>query len=558
MVDMAEINKRFDIHEIAKNKLADIEKYDAHIYCCHSTGCKSSGSDDLITLINSILEEKGLKERVRVVATGCMGLCAQGPLIRVEIKGKKDILFKRVDLEATRQIMENYVIAGLDKDVTLDEELQKYVLSLDLPFFTKQEKVVLKNAGHIDPEDITEYMARGGYLALEKALKTMTPQEVVEEIKKSGLRGRGGGGFSTGMKWELAAKVPTVDEKFIICNGDEGDPGAYMDRSILEGDPHAVIEGMMIAAYAIGATSGWFYVRAEYPLAVERLQKAIQACKKNRLLGNNIMGTNFSFNVDIRLGAGAFVCGEETALIHSIEGARGTPRPRPPYPTNKGLWEKPSCVNNVETLANVSKILLKGADWFASFGTETSKGTKVFALTGQVNHSGLIEVPMGTTINEIVNEIGGGVPEGKTLKAVQTGGPSGGVIPAKYMDMPVCYEELKKLGSIMGSGGMIVIDDSSDMVSLAKFYLDFTVDESCGKCAPCRIGGKQMLTLLDKINRGRGKRKDLELLKQIAFAMQKASLCGLGQTAPNPVLSTLRFYEQEYENKLLDGKKEEK
>ena len=554
MADMAEIAKRFDIHEIAKNKLADIEKYDAHIYCCHSTGCKSSGSDDLIALIKSILEEKGLKERVRIVATGCMGLCAQGPLIRVEIKGKKDILFKRVDLDATRAIMEKYVIPALDGDVALDEGLKKYVLSLDLPFFTKQEKVVLKNAGHIDPEDITEYMARGGYLALEKALKTMTPQEVVEEIKKSGLRGRGGGGFSTGMKWELAAKVPTVDEKFIICNGDEGDPGAYMDRSILEGDPHAVIEGMMIAAYAIGATVGWFYVRAEYPLAVERLQKAIQACKKNRLLGNNIMGTNFSFNVDIRLGAGAFVCGEETALIHSIEGARGTPRPRPPYPVNKGLWSKPSCVNNVETLANVSKILLKGADWFASFGTETSKGTKVFALTGQVEHSGLIEVPMGTTINEIVNEIGGGVPEGKTLKAVQTGGPSGGVIPAKYMDMPVCYEELKKLGSIMGSGGMIVIDSSSDMVSLAKFYLDFTVDESCGKCAPCRIGGKQMLVLLDKINRGRGKKKDVEQLKQIAFAMQKASLCGLGQTAPNPVLSTLRFYEEEYTNKLLDGK----
>ena len=554
MADMAEIAKRFDIHEIAKNKLADIEKYDAHIYCCHSTGCKSSGSDDLIALVKSILEEKGLKERVRIVATGCMGLCAQGPLIRVEIKGKKDILFKRVDLDATRAIMEKYVIPALDGDVALDENLQKYVLSLDLPFFTKQEKVVLKNAGHIDPEDITEYMARGGYLALEKALKTMTPGQVVEEIKKSGLRGRGGGGFSTGMKWELAAKVPTVDEKFIICNGDEGDPGAYMDRSILEGDPHAVIEGMMIAAYAIGATAGWFYVRAEYPLAVERLQKAIQACKKNRLLGNNIMGTNFSFNVDIRLGAGAFVCGEETALIHSIEGARGTPRPRPPYPVNKGLWSKPSCVNNVETLANVSKILLKGADWFASFGTETSKGTKVFALTGQVEHSGLIEVPMGTTINEIVNEIGGGVPEGKTLKAVQTGGPSGGVIPAKYMDMPVCYEELKKLGSIMGSGGMIVIDSSSDMVSLAKFYLDFTVDESCGKCAPCRIGGKQMLVLLDKINRGRGKKKDLEQLRQIAFAMQKASLCGLGQTAPNPVLSTLRFYEEEYTNKLLDGK----
>ena len=559
MVDMAEIYKRFDIHEIAKKKLSEIEKYKCSIYCCHSTGCKSSGSDDLIALIKEILEEHKLTDDVRVVSTGCMGLCAQGPLIRVEINGKKDVLFKRLDADATRAVMEKCVIPALKGkgEVVVADELQSHVLSLELPFFKKQEKVVLKNAGRIDPEDITEYMARGGYLALEKALKTMTPQEVVEEIKKSGLRGRGGGGFSTGMKWELAAKVPTVDEKFIICNGDEGDPGAYMDRSILEGDPHAVIEGMMIAAYAIGATSGWFYVRAEYPLAVERLQKAIQACKKNMLLGNNIMGTGFSFNVDIRLGAGAFVCGEETALIHSIEGARGTPRPRPPYPTNKGLWDKPSCVNNVETLANVSKILLKGADWFSSFGTQTSKGTKVFALTGQVEHSGLIEVPMGTTINEIVNEIGGGVPKGKTLKAIQTGGPSGGVIPAKYMDMPVCYEELKKLGSIMGSGGMIVIDDSSDMVALAKFYLDFTVDESCGKCAPCRIGGKQMLLLLDKINRGRGRKKDLELLKKIAFAMQKASLCGLGQTAPNPVLSTLRFYEEEYTNKLLDGKDKE-
>lgn len=556
MVDMEEIRKKFDIHNIAKNKLAEIEKYKCSIYCCHSTGCKSSGSDDLISLIQKVLEENNLTDDVRVVATGCMGLCAHGPLIRVEINGKKDVLFKRVDLEATRVIMEKYVIPGLknDGDMVLDESLKPYVLSLDLPFFTKQEKVVLKNAGHIDPEDISEYIAHGGYLALEKALKTMTPGQVVEEIKKSGLRGRGGGGFSTGMKWELAAKVPTVDEKFIICNGDEGDPGAYMDRSILEGDPHAVIEGMMIAAYAIGATAGWFYVRAEYPLAVERLQKALQDCRRHLLLGKNIMGTDFSFNIDIRLGAGAFVCGEETALIHSIEGARGTPRPRPPYPTNKGLWGKPSCVNNVETLANISKILLKGADWFASFGTETSKGTKVFALTGQVEHSGLIEVPMGTTINEIVNEIGGGVPEGKTLKAVQSGGPSGGLIPVQLMDMPVCYEELKKIGSIMGSGGLIVIDDSSDMVSLAKFYLDFTVDESCGKCAPCRIGGRQMLLLLDKINRGRGKKKDLELLKQIAKAMQKASLCGLGQTAPNPVLSTLRFYEEEYTNKLLDGK----
>ena len=554
MADM-DLDKRFDIHETAKNKLAEIERFSCNIYCCHSTGCKSSGSDDILDLIKNIVAEKEIEDKIRVVATGCMGLCAQGPLIRVEIKGKKDALFKRVDLPAAREIMEKYVIPALEAegDFAVPEDLQKYVLSLDLPFFTKQEKVVLKNAGHMDPEDIAEYMARGGYLALEKALKNMTPAEVVAEIKKSGLRGRGGGGFSTGMKWELAAKVPTIDEKFIICNGDEGDPGAYMDRSILEGDPHAVIEGMMIAAYAIGATEGWFYVRAEYPLAVERLEKAIKACKKNRLLGNNIMGTDFCFNVDIRLGAGAFVCGEETALIHSIEGARGTPRPRPPYPTNKGLWGKPSCVNNVETLANVPKILLKGADWFASFGTETSKGTKVFALTGQVEHSGLIEVPMGTTIKEIVNEIGGGVPNGKHLKAVQTGGPSGGVIPEQYMDMPVCYEELKKVGSIMGSGGMIVIDDTSDMVSLAKFYLDFTVDESCGKCAPCRIGGKQMLNLLDKINKGQGNRKDLAQLRRIASAMQKASLCGLGQTAPNPVLSTLKFYEKEYTDKLVDS-----
>ena len=557
-----DLEKRFDIHEQAKNKLAEIERFVCNIYCCHSTGCKSSGSDDILDLIKNIIAEKQVEDKIRIVATGCMGLCAQGPLIRVEIKGQNDVLFKRIDLDAVNSIMNDYVLPAIaaKSKFSVPEKLQSYILSLDLPFFKKQEKVVLKNAGHMDPEDIQEYMARGGYLALEKALKNMTPAEVVEEIKKSGLRGRGGGGFSTGMKWELAAKVPTIDEKFIICNGDEGDPGAYMDRSILEGDPHAVIEGMMIAAYAIGATEGWFYVRAEYPLAVERLEKAIKACKKNRLLGNNIMGTDFCFNIDVRLGAGAFVCGEETALIHSIEGARGTPRPRPPYPTNKGLWGKPSCVNNVETLANVAKILLKGADWFASFGTETSKGTKVFALTGQVEHSGLIEVPMGTTINEIVNEIGGGVPNGKKLKAVQTGGPSGGVIPKDYMDMPVCYEELKKVGSIMGSGGMIVIDDSSDMVSLAKFYLDFTVDESCGKCAPCRIGGKQMLGLLNKIEKGKGTKEDLELLKKIASAMKKASLCGLGQTAPNPVLSTLNFYEKEYLDKLVekDSSAEEK
>ncbi len=564
MVD-TDLDKRFDIHEIAKNKLNELERFQCSIYCCHSTGCKSSGSDDIIDLIKKAIVDHGIEDKVRVVATGCMGLCAQGPLIRVEIKGQKDVLYKRIEPLIARLVVTEHVVPALNlkegEIFELPNFLQEHVLSLELPFFTKQEKVVLKDAGHMDPEDITEYMAHGGYLALEKVLKTMTPAQVVEEIKKSGLRGRGGGGFSTGMKWEFAAKVPTVDEKFIICNGDEGDPGAYMDRSILEGDPHSVIEGMMIAAYAIGATEGWFYVRAEYPLAVERLEKAIKACKKNRLLGNNIMGTDFCFNVDIRLGAGAFVCGEETALIHSIEGARGTPRPRPPYPTNKGLWGKPSCVNNVETLGNIPKIILKGADWFASFGTETSKGTKVFALTGQVEHSGLIEVPMGTTIDEIVNEIGGGVPNGKKLKAVQTGGPSGGVIPADKMDLPVCYEELKKVGSIMGSGGMIVIDDTQDMAALANFYLDFTVDESCGKCAPCRIGGKQMLLLLEKINKGKGTKQDLADLKRIATAMQKASLCGLGQTAPNPVLSTLKFFESEYLDKLADNKpasKEEK
>ncbi len=559
MADMSEIEKRFDIHEIAKNKKQDLDRYECNIYCCHSTGCKSSGSDSILDLMKKSIEEHGLQGKVRIVATGCMGLCAQGPLIRVEIKGQKDVLYKRVEPLISRIIITEHVVPALKleegQEFVLPDFLQEYVLSLDLPFFKKQEKVVLKQAGHMDPEDIQEYIAGGGYLALEKVLKTMTPEQVVEEIKKSGLRGRGGAGFSTGMKWDFASRVKTDGDKFIICNGDEGDPGAYMDRSILEANPHGVIEGMMIAAYAIGATEGWFYIRAEYPLAVERIEKAIKACKKTRLLGNNIMGTDFSFNIDIRLGAGAFVCGEETALINSIEGKRGTPRPRPPYPTDRGLWNKPSCINNVETLANVAPIILKGADWFASFGTATSKGTKVFALTGQVEHSGLIEVPMGTTINEIVNEIGGGVPNGKELKAVQTGGPSGGVIPTEYLNLPLCYEELKKVGSIMGSGGMIVMDETSDMVDIAKFYLDFTVDESCGKCAPCRIGGKQMLLLLEKIIKGRGTKADIEQLRQIANAMQKASLCGLGQTAPNPVLSTLRFFLEEYESKVAKNEK---
>ncbi|MDR1693894.1 MAG: NADH-quinone oxidoreductase subunit L [Lactobacillaceae bacterium] len=554
MADIDEIRKKFDIHVLADKKKDELKKYECNLYCCDSTGCRSSGSEPIMGVMKRIIEENNLQEKVRTIPTGCMGLCAQGPLVRVEIKGQKDVLYKMLDASIMEKIMLEHIIPALNlKDgdsFKLPSELNQYTLSLELPFFTKQEKVVLKNAGHIDPEDVQEYIADGGYLALEKVLKTMTPEEVVQEMKKSGLRGRGGGGFSTGMKWEIAAKVPLVDEKFIICNGDEGDPGAYMDRSILEGNPHEVIEGMMIGAYAIGATEGWFYIRAEYPLAVERVQKAIKDCKKNMLLGSNIMGSNFSFNIEVRLGAGAFVCGEETALIRSIEGNRGTPRPRPPYPTDSGIWGKPSCVNNVETLANIPTIIMKGAEWFSSFGTETSKGTKVFALTGQVEHSGLIEVPMGTTLNEIVNVIGGGVPGGKKLKAVQTGGPSGGVIPVSEMDLPVCYECLKKVGSIMGSGGMIVMDDTSNMVDIAHFYLDFTVDESCGKCAPCRIGGKQLLMLLEKIKQGRGTIKEIESLKKVAEAMQKASLCGLGQTAPNPVLSTLKFFEGEYMDRL--------
>ena len=440
-----------------------------------------------------------------------------------------------------------------ERELKLSKRLMDKELSLKLPFFTKQRRVVLEHLGHSDPEDLGEYVANGGYKALMHVLENMTPGQVIEEIKKSGLRGRGGGGFSTGMKWELLAKAPLVDgEKFVICNGDEGDPGAYMDSCILGGGAHGVLEGMMIAAYATGATSGWFYVRAEYPLALERVELAIKQAKKAGILGRNIFGSDFSFMADLRYGAGAFVCGEETALMASLEGRRGTPHPRPPYPTEKGLFDKPSIINNVETFANVPKILTHGADWFGSMGTETSKGTKVFALTGKVHHSGLVEVPMGTTLNEMVNEIGGGTSSGKLFKAVQTGGPSGGVIPASKLDLQLCYECLKNVGSMMGSGGMIVMDETDSMVEIAKFYLSFTVDESCGKCAPCRLGGYQMLQLLKKIAAGLGSQVDMDKIHEIASAMQKAALCALGQTAPNPVLSTMRFFPEEYEALLLD------
>ena len=527
------------------------KKYIASIYTCNATGCHSGGAGNVIDAFKESLETFGLQDKVRMVATGCMGLCASGPLARVEIKGRDPFLYQQVTPDIARLIVSEHIVPTLKKDPKEPLKLSKYLkdkeLSLKLPFFTKQKKVVLKNLGHSDPEDLGEYVAEGGYQALMKCLE-MKPEEVIQIIKDSGLRGRGGAGFPTGVKWEMLAKAPLVDgEKFIVCNGDEGDPGAYMDSCILGGGAHQVLEGMMIAAYATGATSGWFYIRAEYPLALQRVELAIKQAKKYGILGRRIFGSDFDFMAELRYGAGAFVCGEETALLESLEGKRGTPHPRPPYPTQKGLFGKPTAINNVETLANVAPIILNGAAWFQKMGTKTSKGTKVFALTGKVKHSGLVEVPMGTTVSEMVNEVGGGTSSGKPFKAVQTGGPSGGVIPASHLDLPLCYEELKKIGSMMGSGGMIVMDYDDSMVEIAKFYLNFTVDESCGKCAPCRIGGYQMLQLVKKIADKRGSAADLEKIKEIGSAMKRGALCGLGQTAPTPVLSTIKFFKEEYD-----------
>ncbi len=532
-----------------------VKNFKASIYTCNATSCHSGGAASVLDAFRESLAATGLESDVRVVCTGCMGLCASGPLARVEIKGKKPVLYQHVTPDMARVIVSEHVVPALktEGEIKTSDYLKKQELSLDLPFFTKQRKIVLRLLGHSDPEDLGEYIANGGYQGLMKAL-TMKPEEVLDIIKKSGLRGRGGGGFPTGTKWEMLAKSPLVDgEKFMICNGDEGDPGAYMDSCILGGGSHAVLEGMMIGAYATGATSGWFYIRAEYPLAIQRMELAIKQAKRYGILGRNIFGTDFNFMADIRYGAGAFVCGEETALMSSVEGKRGTPRPRPPFPTQKGLFQKPTAINNVETLANVGPIMVNGPEWFSEVGTATSKGTKVFAITGKVKHSGLVEVPMGTTVGEMVNDIGGGTSSGKPFKAVQTGGPSGGVIPASELHMPLCYEELKKIGSMMGSGGMIVMDQDDSMVEIAKFYLGFTVDESCGKCAPCRIGGYQMLQLMKKIADGKGTKADVAKIKEIGNAMKKASLCGLGQTAPNPVLSTMKFFKNEYDALLIDG-----
>ena len=548
-------------------KLADdfkerVKDYKAAIYTCNATSCHSGGASSVIDAFKESLATMGLEKDVRMVCTGCMGLCASGPVARIEIKGRKPMLYEHVTPDVARIIVSEHVAPALkqspDEELRLSDFLKNKELSLDLPFFTKQRKIVLRLLGHSDPEDLGEYIANGGYQGLMKAL-TMKPEEVLDIIKRSGLRGRGGAGFPTGVKWEMLSKSPLVDgEKFMVCNGDEGDPGAYMDSCILGGGSHAVLEGMMIGAYATGATNGWFYIRAEYPLAIQRMELAIKQAKKYGILGRNIFGTDFNFMADIRYGAGAFVCGEETALLASLEGKRGTPHPRPPYPTQKGLFDKPTAINNVETLANIAPIMVNGPEWFSEVGTETSKGTKVFAITGKVKHSGLVEVPMGTTVGEMVNDVGGGTSSGKPFKAVQTGGPSGGVIPASELHMPLCYEELKKIGSMMGSGGMIIMDQDDSMVEIAKFYLGFTVDESCGKCAPCRIGGYQMLQLMNKIADGKGTKADVEKIKEIGEAMKKASLCGLGQTAPNPVLSTMNFFKEEYDALLIDGNEPDK
>ncbi|MBR6029998.1 MAG: NADH-quinone oxidoreductase subunit NuoF [Clostridia bacterium] len=522
--------------------------YRAHVLVCGGTGCSSSGSATLIDRFNEKLAEHGLEKEVKVVRTGCFGLCEAGPVVIVYPDGT---FYSRVKPENVDEIVTEHLLKGRKVEhlvyvdhATREQDAEKTLDSIT--FYKQQHRVALRNCGVIDPENIDEYLAMDGYRALEKALTTMTREEVIDEILKSGLRGRGGGGFPTGLKWKFTYQSQ-ADQKYVACNADEGDPGAFMDRSILEGDPHAIIEAMAIAGYAIGASQGYIYVRAEYPIAVKRLSIAIDQAREYGLLGKNIFETGFDFDLNIRLGAGAFVCGEETALMHSIEGKRGEPTPRPPFPAVKGLFAKPTMLNNVETYANVAQIILNGADWFASMGTEKSKGTKVFALGGKINNTGLVEIPMGTPLRSIIYDIGGGCPNGKKFKAVQTGGPSGGCLPESLLDTPVDYDNLIAAGSMMGSGGMIVMDEDNCMVDIARFYLDFIVDESCGKCAPCRIGTKRMLEILNRIVEGKGEEGDIEKLEELAETIKATALCGLGNTAPNPVLSTLRFFRDEYE-----------
>ncbi len=526
--------------------------FNKYILVCNGEKCSDKKSDAVYTRLMKDIIEKKLNNQVQVIRSGCFGLCQKGPIIKVL---PDNTVYYNVTEKDISDIIEEHIIKNnpVKKLIYKDNTLKKYVPQCKKELHHKQLRIVLRNCGIIDPEDIDAYIERDGYLALSKALFEMSRDDIIAELKTSGLRGRGGAGFPTWRKW-LFSKETESDTKYIVCNADEGDPGAYMDRSTLEGDPHSILEAMTIAGYAIGAQQGYIYIRAEYPLAIKRLEIAIEQAKEKGLLGENILGSDFSFDIELRLGAGAFVCGEETALLASIEGNRGMPRPRPPFPSIKGLWGKPTVINNVETLANIAPIILWGGKWFASIGTETTKGTKVFALTGKVKNSGLIEVPMGTTLREVIFDIGGGIKGNKKFKAVQTGGPSGGVIPEEYLDTPIDYEHLQELGSIMGSGGMIVMDETDCMIDVSKFYLQFSVDESCGKCSPCRIGGKQMLDILEDISKGKGEIEDIEKLKKIGYAMQKASLCGLGQTAPNPVLSTLKYFYNEYEEHIKDKK----
>lgn len=527
--------------------------YRSHVLVCGGTGCTSSNSEEIITTLEEQLVEKGLADEIKVIRTGCFGLCAIGPIMIVYPEGS---FYSEVKVDDIPEIVEEHLLKGrIVKRLLYDETVETDTIKSlnETAFYKKQKRVALRNCGVINPESIEEYIALDGYQALAKCLTGLKPAEVIQIVKDSGLRGRGGGGFPTGLKWEFTAKTE-ADQKYVVCNADEGDPGAFMDRSVLEGDPHCIVESMTICGYAVGATEGYVYVRAEYPIAVNRLEVAIKQAKEQGLLGKNIFGSGFDFDLHIRLGAGAFVCGEETALMTSIEGNRGEPRPRPPYPAVKGLFGKPTTENNVETFANIPQIILHGAESFAAMGTEKSKGTKVFALGGNIKNTGLVEIPMGTTLREIVEEIGGGIPNGHKFKAAQTGGPSGGCIPTHLIDTPIDYDNLTAIGCMMGSGGLIVMDDTNCMVDIARFFLDFTVDESCGKCAPCRIGTKRMLEMLDKITHGTAELEDLEKLEELALYVKENSLCGLGQTAPNPVLSTMKFFKDEYIAHVVDKK----
>ena len=546
-----------EIEEIRKYKRAELDlrvntaanTREKHILVCLGTGCTSSKSPKIAEKLEKMIREKNI-DNVRIVKTGCFGLCSQGQIIIIR---PEDTFYSLVTLDDVEEIIESHIINGKVVERLLCKDISGTVVNKldELPFYKKQMRIALKNCGVINPEDIDEYIAFDGFKALENVLTSMSQDEVIDEISKSGLRGRGGAGFPTGKKWAFV-KMAQGDQKYVVCNADEGDPGAFMDRSILEGDPHSLLEAMAIAAYSVGANKGYIYVRAEYPIAVQRLKIAIEQEREYGILGENIFGTNFSFDIEIRLGAGAFVCGEETALLESVEGKRGQPRTKPPFPANVGLFQKPTLINNVETYANITRIILNGADWYSSIGTETSKGTKVFALGGNVNNVGLVEVPMGTTLREIIYDIGGGIPNKREFKAAQTGGPSGGCIPKEHLDTKIDYESLAQIGSMMGSGGLIVMDDTKCMVNIARFYLDFTVSESCGKCTPCRIGTKRLLEILQKICDGKGVPEDLEKLEKLANDVKKSAVCGLGQTAPNPVLSTMKYFRDEYKAHVVE------